>query len=75
MRADILKKLETLLTKGITSEAEVVYLMSAVRKLLEQQQAKKQYGYPQRGVATSTLIEKRAWHDTADSRLTALLLR
>jgi hypothetical protein len=45
MIRDILKKLETLLNSGITAETEVVYLMSGLRKLLEQQQAKKQYKY------------------------------
>src|SRR4051794_39330716 len=41
----ILGKLTFLLKSGITSEPEAVYLMVAVRKLLEQQQAKKQYEY------------------------------
>jgi hypothetical protein len=41
----IIAKLDTLLAKGITSEAEALYLMVEVRKLLEQQQAKKQYEY------------------------------
>lgn len=45
MIPDILKKLEALLNKGIAAETEVVYLMSGTRKLLEQQQAKKQYKY------------------------------
>jgi hypothetical protein len=40
---DIIKKLKTLLSVGGTTEAEAVYLMVAVRKLLEQHQAKKQY--------------------------------
>jgi hypothetical protein len=40
MVSDILKKLGALLNRGIASEAEVVYLMSAIRKILEQQQAK-----------------------------------
>ena len=35
-------KLELLLAKGIVSEADAPYLMVEVRKLLEQQQAKKQ---------------------------------
>lgn len=39
----ILTKLEPLLNKGISSEIEVVYLMSGLRKLLEQQKAKRQY--------------------------------
>src|ERR1700688_2050020 len=42
---DIIKKLEVLLGAGITTETQVVYLMVAIRKLLEQQQAKKQYEY------------------------------
>jgi hypothetical protein len=45
MIPDIVRKLEALLNKGVTAEAEVVYLMSGLRKLLEQQQAKKQYKY------------------------------
>jgi hypothetical protein len=40
MIPNILRKLETLLNTGITAETEVVYLMSGLRKLLEQQQAK-----------------------------------
>lgn len=40
-----LKKLAALLHVGITDEAQVIYLMSGVRKLLEQQQTKKQYQY------------------------------
>jgi hypothetical protein len=39
----ILKKLETLLNNGITTEIEIVYLMSGLRKLIEQQQANKTY--------------------------------
>jgi hypothetical protein len=34
-----------LLEKGIVSEADALYLMVEVRKLLEQQQAKRQYEY------------------------------
>src|SRR5277367_4047130 len=45
MRADIIKKLDTLLRKGIADEPGVVYLMAGIRKLLEQQQAKQQYRY------------------------------
>ncbi len=41
----IVAKLEMLLNIGITNEAEALYLMVAVRKLLEHQQAKKQYEY------------------------------
>jgi hypothetical protein len=41
----IIAKLEKLLAKGITTEADALYLMVEVRKLLEQQQAKKQYEY------------------------------
>ena len=41
----ILTKLEKLLAYGIRSEAEAVYLMVEVRKLLEQQDAKRQYQY------------------------------
>jgi hypothetical protein len=43
MIPNILKKLETLLNRGIASEVEVVYLMSGIRKLLEQQQGSQQY--------------------------------
>src|SRR6266481_1334841 len=45
MTADIIKKLTALLTKGIETEAQVVYLLVGVRKLLEQQDAKKRYAY------------------------------
>lgn len=41
----IVAKLERLLARGIRSEAEAVYLMVEVRKLLEQQDAKQQYQY------------------------------
>ena len=41
----ILTKLEILLAHGIRSEAEAVYLMVEVRKLLEQQDVKKRYEY------------------------------
>jgi hypothetical protein len=44
-RSAILDKLTKLLTKGISSEADALYLMVETRKLLEQQQAKKQYEY------------------------------
>jgi hypothetical protein len=40
---DIITKLRLELDKGITTEAQAVYLLVAVRKLLEQQQLKKQY--------------------------------
>lgn len=41
----IIGKLELLLDKGIRTEADALYLMVEVRKLLEQQQAKRQYEY------------------------------
>lgn len=41
----IIAKLKTLLANGITSEAEALYLIVEIRKLLEQEQAKKQYEY------------------------------
>lgn len=41
----IIRKLEAEIRGGITTEAQVVYLMAGLRKLLEQQQAKKQYEY------------------------------
>jgi hypothetical protein len=41
----IVAKLKLLLAKGITTEAEALYLMVEVRKLLEQQRAKRQYEY------------------------------
>jgi hypothetical protein len=44
-RSAIVAKLNRLLAKGIKSEADALYLMVEVRKLLEQQQAKKQYEY------------------------------
>jgi hypothetical protein len=40
MTPDILKKLTALLSAGITDEVQVVYLMSGIRKILEQQKAK-----------------------------------
>jgi hypothetical protein len=41
----IITKLERLLANGIRSEAEAVYLMVEVRKLLEHQNARQQYEY------------------------------
>ena len=41
----IVGKLKRLAAKGVTNEADALYLMVEVRKLLEQQQAKKQYEY------------------------------
>jgi hypothetical protein len=41
----IIGKLEILLNKGIANEAEALYLMVGVRKLLEHQDAKKHYEY------------------------------
>jgi hypothetical protein len=41
----IIAKLKMLLANGITSEAEALYLMVEVRKLLERLQAEKQYEY------------------------------
>jgi hypothetical protein len=41
----IIAKLQALLAKGIMSEAEALYLMVEVRKLLEHHNAKKQYEY------------------------------
>jgi hypothetical protein len=41
----IIGKLEALLATGITTEAEALYLLVAVRKLLEHRQAKDQYKY------------------------------
>ncbi|MGD0923344.1 MAG: hypothetical protein ABSA70_16510 [Terriglobia bacterium] len=46
MTEDIIRrKLEAELKEGIRTEAQVVYLMTGLRKLLEQQNAKKQYEY------------------------------
>lgn len=45
MEPEILRKLGTLLREGINSETQAVYLMAAIRKLLEQQGAKQQYYY------------------------------
>jgi hypothetical protein len=45
MTKDIIRKLEAELYAGIATEAQVLYLMSGLRKLLEQQQAKRQYEY------------------------------
>jgi len=41
----IIGKLKTLLSKGIRNERDALYLMVAVRKLLEQQRTKKQFEY------------------------------
>ena len=43
MLADICRKLEEQLNVGITTESQVVYLMAAIRKILEQTGMKKQY--------------------------------
>jgi hypothetical protein len=45
MKLEILEKLKKLLSAGITTEPQVVYFTTAVRKLLEQEQAKQQYRY------------------------------
>lgn len=44
-RSAIIGKLEVLLAKGIITEADALYFMVEVRKLLEQQHSKKQYEY------------------------------
>ena len=41
----VMGKLEVQLASGITTEAQALYLMVGIRKLLEHQQAKKQYKY------------------------------
>lgn len=45
MEPEILRKLGALLREGIKGEPQAVYLMAAIRKLLEQQGAKQQYYY------------------------------
>ena len=45
MTNNVIRKLEAELKGGITTEAQVVYLMTGLRELLEQQQAKKKYEY------------------------------
>src|SRR5690348_10184551 len=45
MEKDIIRKLRREFDKGIETEAQTVYLLACVRKLLEQQQAKKQFEY------------------------------
>jgi hypothetical protein len=45
MNKDILRKLEAQLNKGITTEAEVVYTLTEIRKILEREKAKTQYKY------------------------------
>jgi hypothetical protein len=45
MEPEILRKLGTLLREGINSEPQAVYLMAAIRKLLEQQSGAKQRYY------------------------------
>jgi hypothetical protein len=44
-RSAIVAKVQALLAKGVATEADALYLMVEVRKLLEQQEAKKQYEY------------------------------
>lgn len=43
--AAIILKLQNLLARGINSEADALYFLAEVRKLLEQQDAKKKYEY------------------------------
>ncbi len=45
MEPEILRKLGALLRDGIEGEPQAVYLMAAIRKLLEQQGVKQQYYY------------------------------
>jgi hypothetical protein len=45
MQSEILRKLDILLRAGIESEAQAVYLMVEIRKLLEQQQGQQQFFY------------------------------
>ncbi|MFZ0520790.1 MAG: hypothetical protein WAL95_07190 [Candidatus Acidiferrales bacterium] len=45
MEEDIIRKLEVELRSGTTTEVQVVYLMAAIRKVLEQRQAKRNYPY------------------------------
>jgi hypothetical protein len=45
MTPDIIRKLGREIDKGITTEVQVVYLMVALRKLLEQKDAEQQYQY------------------------------
>ena len=45
MTRDILERLDALLRSGIMDEAQVVYLMAGIRKLLERKEAKEQYKY------------------------------
>lgn len=42
---EIIRKLDKEFGSGITTEAQVVYAMAGIRKLLEQQEAKPQYEY------------------------------
>jgi len=42
---DILKKLRDMLTKGVETEADALYVLTEVRKVLEQQGFKKDYEY------------------------------
>src|ERR1700676_2242347 len=42
---DIVKKLKAHLAKGITTEADALYLLTEVRKLLEQEQLKRAFHY------------------------------
>jgi hypothetical protein len=45
MIPQILEKLTALLNAGITTEAQAVYLLAAIRKIIEQEQANQQYKY------------------------------
>lgn len=45
MIPDILQKLKRELTAGITTEVQVVYLLAAIRKILEQEGTAQQYKY------------------------------
>jgi len=45
MLADIVGKLTSILTEGIQTEAQTVYLLVGIRKILEHQGAKKQFEY------------------------------
>ena len=67
-RSAIIVKLEQLLAKGINTEAEALYLMVEIRKLLEQQQAKRQYEY-------LTFHCDWALHATLDGSMTQKILQ
>lgn len=67
-RENIAEKIRAEIDKGIETEAQALYLMAEVRKLLEQQDAKRQYEY-------LTFHCDWALHSKLDGRTTQKILR